>query len=81
MLCSHAAGMILVRRFLMLETALKKKAMDYFEMLDNEQAQMVISYMETIEFPTEKRQHSLTDLKGKIQFADGYDYKAMRSSQ
>ena len=50
-------------------------------MLDNEQAQMVISYMETIEFPTEKRQHSLADLKGKIQFADGYDYKAMRSSQ
>ena len=65
----------------MVETALKKKAMDYFAMLDNEQARMVISYMETIEFPTEKRQHSLADLKGKIQFADGYDYKAMRSSQ
>ena len=55
--------------------------MDYFAMLDNEQAQMVISYMETIEFPAEKRQHSIADLKGKIQFADGYDYKTMRSSQ
>ena len=55
----------------MVETALKKKAMDYF----------AISYMETIEFPAEKRQHSIADLKGKIQFADGYDYKAMRSSQ
>jgi len=29
----------------MIETALKKKAMDYFAMLDNEQAQMVISYI------------------------------------
>ena len=65
----------------MVETALKKKAMDYFAMLDNEQARMVISYMETIEFLAEKRQHSIADLKGKIQFADGYDYKAMRSSQ
>ena len=65
----------------MVETALKKKAMDYFAMLDNEQARMVISYMETIEFPAEKRQHSIADLKGKIQFSDGYDYKAMQNSQ
>ena len=50
----------------MVETALKKKAMDYFAMLDNEQARMVLSYMETIEFPAEKRQHSIADLKGKI---------------
>ena len=65
----------------MADTALKEKAMDYFAMLDNEQARMVISYMETIELPTEKRHRSLADLKGKIRFADGYDYKAMRSSQ
>ena len=65
----------------MADTALKEKAMDYFAMLDNEQVRMVISYMEAIELPSEKRQHSLADLKGKIQFADGYDYKAMRSSQ
>ncbi|WP_428771814.1 hypothetical protein V1L52_08320 [Treponema sp. HNW] len=65
----------------MMETALKEKAMDYFALLDNEQARMVISYMEAIELPTEKKQRSLADLKGKIQFADGYDYKAMRSSQ
>ena len=64
----------------MVETALKKKAMDYFAMLDNEQARMVISYIETIEFPSEKQNRTLADLKGKIQFADGYDYKAMRSS-
>ena len=64
----------------MVETALKKKAMDYFAMLDNEQARMVISYMETIEFLSEKKNRTLADLKGKIQFADGYDYKAMRSS-
>ncbi|WP_253694557.1 MULTISPECIES: hypothetical protein [unclassified Treponema] len=54
--------------------------MDYFAMLDNEQARMVISYMETIECSSEKRNRTLADLKGKIQFADGYDYKAMRSS-
>ena len=64
----------------MVETALKKKAMDYFAMLDNEQVRMVISYMETIDFPSEKQNRTLADLKGKIQFADGYDYKAMRSS-
>lgn len=64
----------------MVETALKKKAMEYFAMLDNEQARMVISYMETIECSSEKRNRTLADLKGKIQFADGYDYKAMRSS-
>ena len=65
----------------MIETALKKKAMDYFAMLDNEQAQMVISYIETIELPSEKRNRTLADdLKGKIQFADGYDYKAMQGS-
>ena len=39
----------------MIETALKKKAMDYFAMLDNEQDRMVILYMETIEFPSEKK--------------------------
>ena len=64
----------------MIETTLKQKARDYFAMLDNEQAQIVISYMEAIDFSTEKQQRSLADLKGKIQFADGYDYKAMRSS-
>ena len=64
----------------MVETALKKKAMDYFAMLDNEQARMVISYIETIEFPSEKQNRTLADLKGKIQFADGYDYKALQGS-
>ena len=50
-------------------------------MLDNEQAQMVISYIiETIELPSEKQNRTLADLKGKIQFADGYDYKAMQGS-
>jgi len=63
-----------------IETTLKQTAMDSFAMLDNEQAQIVISYMEAIDFSTEKQQRSLADLKGKIQFADGYDYKAMRSS-
>ena len=65
----------------MADTALEEKAMDYFAMLDNEQVRMVISYMEAIELPSEKRRRSLADLKGKIRFADGYDYKAMRSSQ
>ena len=65
----------------MADTALEEKAMDYFAMLDNEQVRMVISYMEAIELPSEKRRRSLADLKGKIRFTDGYDYKAMRSSQ
>lgn len=55
--------------------------MDYFTVLDDEQAQMVISYIETIDFSQKKKQKSLMDLKGKIHFADGYDYKAMRSAQ
>ena len=61
----------------MVTEALKEKVMDYFTVLDDEQAQMVISYIETIDFA----QKSLADLKGKIQFADGYDYKAMRCAQ
>ncbi len=58
--------------------ALKEKAMNYFAALDDEKAQMVISYMETIEMSAHKKLKSIADLKGKIQFADGYDYKALR---
>ena len=65
----------------MVAEALKEKIMDYFTVLDDEQAQMVISYIETIDFSQKKKQKSLADLKGKINFADGYDYKAMRSGQ
>lgn len=62
----------------MVAEALKEKVMNYFTLLDDEQAQMVISYIETIDVTQKKKQKSLADLKGKIQFADGYDYKAMR---
>lgn len=65
----------------MVETALKEKAIDYFTMLDDTRAQIVLTYMETMDFPQKKRQLSLADLKGKIQFSDGYDYKAMRSAK
>lgn len=62
----------------MVAEALKEKVMNYFTLLDDEQAQMVITYIETIDVTQKKKQKSLADLKGKIQFADGYDYKAMR---
>ena len=62
----------------MVAEVLKEKVINYFSILDDEQAQMVISYIETIEFSQKKKRKSLADLKGKIQFADGYDYKAMR---
>ena len=65
----------------MVAEALKEKVMNYFTLLDDEQAQRVISYIETIDVTQKKKQKSLADLKGKIQFADGYDYKAMRSAQ
>ena len=65
----------------MVAEALKEKVMNYFTLLDDEQAQMVISYIETIHVTQKKKQKSLADLKGKIQFADGYDYKAMRRTQ
>ena len=65
----------------MVAKALKEKVMDYFTVLDDEQAQMVISYIETIDFSQKTKQKSLADLKGKIQFSDGYDYKAMRCAQ
>ncbi|QNL97881.1 hypothetical protein [Treponema sp. Marseille-Q4132] len=63
----------------MVSTALKEKAMDYFTLLDDEKAQMVISYMESFDYPEKTKKKSLVDLKGKIQFSDNYDYKAMRS--
>ena len=65
----------------MVAEVLKEKVMNYFTLLDDEQAQMVISYIETIDVTQKKKQKSLADLKGKIQFADGYDYKAMRRTQ
>ncbi len=65
----------------MVAEALKEKVMNYFTLLDDEQAQMVISYIESIDVTQKKKQKSLADLKGKIQFADGYDYKAMRRTQ
>lgn len=65
----------------MVAEALKEKVMNYFTLLDDEQAQRVISYIETIDVTQKKKQKSIADLKGKIQFADGYDYKAMRSAQ
>lgn len=65
----------------MVAEALKEKVMNYFTLLDDEQAQMVISYIETIDVTQKKKQKSLADLKGKIQFAEGYDYKAMRRTQ
>lgn len=65
----------------MVAETLKEKVMNYFTLLDDEQAQMVISYIETIDVTQKKKQKSLADLKGKIQFADGYDYKSMRRTQ
>ena len=65
----------------MVAEALKEKVMNYFTVLDDEQAQMVISYIETLDFSQKKNQKNFLGLKGKIHFADGYDYKAMRSSQ
>ena len=51
----------------MVSTALKEKAMDYFTLLDDEKAQMVISYMESFDYPAKTKKKSLADLKGKIQ--------------
>ncbi len=59
---------------------LQKQATDYFTKLDDNQIQLVISYIKDINPYTEiKPKRNLSDLKGKIQFADNYDYKAMRS--
>ncbi len=65
----------------MVSEELREKVMDYLTVLDDEQAQLVISYIETIDSSNKKKQKNLLDLKGKIQFADGYDYKAMRCAQ
>ena len=49
----------------MVAEALKEKVMNYFTLLDDEQAQMVISYIETIDVTQKKKQKSLADLKAK----------------
>ena len=36
--------------------------------------------MESIDPSAKKQKRKLSDLKGKIQFANGYDYKAMREA-
>ena len=59
---------------------LQKQATDYVTSLDDNQIKMVISFIKDISLNTEiKPKRNLSDLKGKIQFADNYDYKAMRS--
>ena len=61
-------------------TALMEKAVDCLARLDDENVRIVISYMEAIDSSAQKQKRKLSDLKGKIQFADGYDYKAMREA-
>ncbi len=62
----------------MTNTKLKEKAMTYFTVLDAENMQSVINYMESLDANKQKKKLSLADLKGKIRFSDGYDYKSMR---
>ena len=42
----------------MVAEALKEKVMNYFTLLDDEQAQMVISYIETIDVTQKKKQNA-----------------------
>ena len=65
----------------MATAVLKEKAMGYFSLLDDRKAQKVISYMEAMRKPAKKGKKTLLDLKGKVDFAEGYDYKAMRSAR
>ena len=62
----------------MTNTKLKEKAMTYFTVLDTENMKSVINYMESLDVNKQKKKLSLSDLKGKIRFSDGYDYKSMR---
>ena len=62
--------------------ALTKLAMQYFSEMDDDRARDVIAYIEQLHAHDEThKKRSLSDLKGKIQFADDYDYKAMRRGQ
>ncbi len=66
----------------MIETAVKKEAMTYFDTLDDNRVQMVLSYMKELKPVLQKNdEHKLSDLKGKIQFSDGYNYKSMRNAK
>ena len=59
--------------------ALAQLAMQYFSEMDDDKIQDVIDYMKRLN--AEDSGHGkrrLSDLKGKIQLADGYDYKSMR---
>ena len=67
-------------QYLSLSLRVASNSTDYFTKLDDNQIQLVISYIKDINPYTEiKPKRNLSDLKGKIQFADNYDYKAMRS--
>ena len=59
--------------------ALTQLAMQYLAEMDDEKALHVIAYMEKLNAnDTDHKKRRLSDLKGKIQLADGYDYKSMR---
>ena len=63
----------------MVETALKKKRWSILQCLIMNRIGWLFHTWKQLNFPL-KKNRTLADLKGKIQFADGYDYKAMRSS-
>ena len=59
--------------------ALTQLAIQYFSEMDDEKARHVIAYIEKLNADdTCHKKRSLSDLKGKIQLADDYDYKSMR---
>lgn len=66
-----------MRTNIVIDNALMQKAMD----ISGLKTKKEVVERAMIEFVASHSRKDLKDLRGKIQFADGYDYKAMREGQ
>ena len=66
-----------MRTNIVIDNSLMQKAMD----ISGLKTKKEVVERAMIEFVENRSRKDLKDLRGKIQFADGYDYKAMREGQ
>jgi len=64
-----------MRTSIAINNNLIEEAYKYSANVSNKQELVEIALLEYV---NNRKQKSIRDLKGKIEFADGYDYKAMR---
>jgi Arc/MetJ family transcription regulator len=74
MILYYSKGDPAMRTNIVIDDELMKKAME----LSGISRKKDIVHLAISEFVAQRMRHDLRDLRGKIQFAEGYDYKSLR---